>query len=328
MRVAIAGLGGACMRGHLPAITGLAGTVLVVAAADPDATRRHEFARLFPQVPVFSTADDMLTSVACDVLVVASEPSSHARLVALGLGHGLHVLCEKPLTLTAAQHTTIARACAHRPDLALVPVHQYRFSPAWTSISRWARLAARRQRPYALTVELERSGTDRHAASRWRADLASSGGMLADAGVHFLALAWTIDERLDVLAAARQRNKAGQELSGAIVRMGSGVLTIRTWNGASARHTGLELRMDRATIAWHDDAAALKVGSRTVLRRRVDALSDRDHVDALYRSLYGEMVAQLRDRAWRMRRTAEALTVGRALVGLLDHASVVVGPRP
>lgn len=328
MRVAIAGLGGACLRGHLPAIAHLAGAIVVVAAADPDPVRRQELGRRLPGVPLFANTEDMLAGVTCDVLVVASEPSSHARLVALGLGHGLHVVCEKPLTLTAAQHATVAQACARRPDLALVPVHQYRFSPAWASISRWARRAARQRRPYALAVDLQRRGSDRHAASRWRADIAGAGGMLADAGVHFLALAWTIDEQLDVLAAARHRDNAGHERSGAIVRVGSGVLTIRAWNGAPARHTGVELRVDRASIAWHDDASVHRIGSRTVLRRRVEALSDRDHVDALYRSLYGEIVTQLRDRAWRMRRTAEALTVGRAVVGLLDHAPVNGGQRP
>jgi predicted dehydrogenase len=328
MRVAIAGLGGACLRGHLPAIAHLAGTIVVVATADPDPARRQELGRRLPDVPLFANTEDMLAGVACDVLVVATEPSSHARLVALGLEHGLHVVCEKPLTLTAAQHATVAQACARHPDLALISVHQYRFSPAWASISRWARRAARQRRPYALAVNLQRSGTDRHAGSRWRADIAGAGGMLADAGVHFLALAWTIDEQLEVLAAARQRDSAGHERSGAIVRVGSGVLTIRAWNGAPARHTGLELRVDRASIAWHDDASALRIGSRTVLRRRVEALSDRDHVDALYRSLYGEIVTQLRDRAWRLRRTAEALTVGRALVGLLDHAPVDGDRRP
>jgi predicted dehydrogenase len=328
MRVAIAGLGGACLRGHLPALRQLSDQVVVVAAADPSPARRQELGRRLPEAALFANAEDMLAGVACDVLVVATEPSSHARLVALGLGHGVHVVCEKPLTLTAAQHASVAQACARRPDLALIPVHQYRFSPAWASIARCARISARRRRPYALSVDLQRSGTDRHAASRWRADLAGAGGMLADAGVHFLALAWTIDEQLDVLAAVRHRDDAGRERSAAIVRVGSGVLTIRTWNGAPARRTRIELQAGRTTIAWHDDSAMLRIGTRTVLRRRVAALSDRDHVDALYRSLYGEIVTQLPHRSWRIRRTAEALTVGRTLVGLLDQAPVVVGPRP
>jgi predicted dehydrogenase len=328
MRVAIAGLGGACLRGHLPAIADFAGTIVVVAAADPDAARRLELGRRLPGVPLFANAQHMLAGVACDVLVVATEPSSHARLVALGLEHGLHVVCEKPLTLTTAEHATVAKACARRPDLALISVHQYRFSPAWASMSRWARGAARRRRHYTLAVDLQRSGTDRHAASRWRADIAGAGGMLADAGVHFLALAWTIDEQLEVLAAARLRDAAGHERSGAIVRVGSGVLTIRAWNGAPTRHTGLKLRVGRASITWHDDASAFRIGRRTVLRRRVEALSDRDHVDALYRSLYGEIVTHLRDRAWRVRRTAEALIVGRALIGLLDEAPVDDDRRP
>jgi predicted dehydrogenase len=299
----------------------------LVGAADPDAGRLAALGGRLPHVPLFASTEKMLARVACDVLVVATEPHAHARLIALGMERGLHVLCEKPLTVTRTEHEAVSRTCARRPDLALVPVHQYRYSPPWASISCWARWAARLRRPYALTVDLQRDGTDRHAVSPWRADLTTAGGMLADAGVHFLALAWTIDEQLDLLAAVRGSDDAGHERSAAIMRIGPGILKIQVWNGAPARHTSLELRLEGAEIAWRDDVATLRLGGRTLLRRRVDALSDRDHVDGLYAVLYRDLVANLGRDVWRMRRTAEALGVGDALVTLLERTPVdaVVG---
>jgi hypothetical protein len=104
--------------------------------------------------------------------------------------------------------------------------------------------------------------------------------------------------------------------------MGSGVLTIQAWNGAPVRRTCVELRLDRAAITWRDHAATVTIGKRTLLRRRVDALSDRGHIDTLYVSLYRDLIGKLRHETWRKRRTAEALDVGSTLVTLLEHTPV------
>lgn len=324
MRVAVAGLGGAFVRGHLPALAQLERErkLTLVGVADPDASRRAAVGDRLADVAVFANAEDMLTSVCGDVLVVATEPTAHAALVTLGFEHGLHVLCEKPVTVSRAQHDLVAQSCADRPDLALVPVHQYRYSPQWVSIARLARCAARLRVPYALVVGVHRNGTDSHAASGWRSDIAAAGGMLADAGVHFLALAWALQQQLDVLAGVRAWEEAGGERSSATVRLGSGVLTIRVWRGAPIRRTCVELRLKRAAITWHDRAVQFEVCRRTLLRRDVDALSDRSHVDALYLPLYQDLVEHLHHSTWRVRRTAEALGVGGALVTLLECAPI------
>jgi predicted dehydrogenase len=294
--------------------------VKVVAAADPDAERRAALAPLLRGASLFESATEMLARVEADAVVVATEPYAHANLVTAAMERGLHVVCEKPLSVARGDHEAIAAACARRPDLALVPVHQYRYSPAWASIRRWGRWASRLRRPYALTVDLRREGTDRHAASAWRADPTRTGGMLADAGVHFIALAWTLDERLEPLAVARHGDEDGGERAAMLMRMGSGLFRLQAWNGASMRHTGLELETEGATITWRDGMATLRRGDRTLLRRRVPALSDRSHVDSLYGPLYRDLAANLDREAWRMRRTAEALGVGEVLVSLLERA--------
>jgi predicted dehydrogenase len=324
MKVAIAGLGSAANRAHLPALDRLGGRARLVGAADPDPDCLREASQRLEQVPLFSSGKEMLAQVDADVLLIATEPRSHASLIETGIEHGLHVVCEKPLAVERDEHEAITAACGRRPDLALVPVHQYRYSPPWASFRRWARSAARKGRPFALTVDLQRNGTDRHAASPWRADPAHAGGMFADAGVHFLALAWTLEERLEVLAASR-RVEAGGERSAALLRLGSGVLKLQVWNGATARHTGLELQLQHATISWRDGLSSLQVGGRTLVRRRVEALSDRSHVDNLYLALYRDLARNLGSEAWRMQRTAEALGVSEVLVTLLERTPLEVG---
>jgi predicted dehydrogenase len=322
LRIALAGLGTAVSRGHLPAIARLAseGTLTLAGAADPDARRRASVGAGLPATPLFESAEAMLASVSCDVLVVAADPSMHADLVVLGLERGLHVVCEKPLVLTRGGYDRVARAHARRLDLGLVSVHQYRYSPTWTAMSRCAWLASRLHLPFALVVDVKREGVDPLAASPWRSDIELSGGMLADHGVHYLALAWMVDQHLDVLAGSRTANATG-ERSGASVRIGSGALTIQASTGNAARRTQVTLHIANVGLRWRDEAFDVVVAGRTVLSRPVATLADRSYVDALYEHLYRDLVRNLARPAWRGHRTAETLAVGRALLVLLDLTS-------
>jgi predicted dehydrogenase len=320
VRVAIAGLGSAAVRGHLPAIgrLGLRNAVSLVAAADPDPRRRDEAAVALPGVPLFESATSMLAATACDLLVVAAEPDAHAELIALGLEYDLDVVCEKPLVVTRSQYDRIALAHVQRPRRGIVSVHQYRYSPTWISIARCARVAAFLRAPFSVAVDVQRRQADALAASPWRADVDLFGGMLADHGVHYLALAWTVDQRLDVLAGVRTWSDEG-ERSGASLRFGSGVLTIEVRTGAPARRTSVTLHAARLTLTWCDGDLEARLGRRVILTRSVEALTDRAHVDSLYDGFYRDLVKNLRHSAWRANRTAEALVVGRTLLELLER---------
>jgi predicted dehydrogenase len=319
LRIAIAGLGGAAARGHLPAIAvlGAGGAAQLACAADPDADRRAAAEALFPGLKTFGSAEEMLAAVEADVLVIATEPSAHARLAALGLRSGLHVLCEKPLALTCEEIGLVAAAREDHPGAALVPVHQYRFSPAWAWISSWLRLACALRRRFELKVEVQREGTDKHAASGWRRDIEGSGGMLIDHGVHLLALAWTISRELEVLAVERASNGSG-ERSAATLRLGSGLLEIGLDAGATARRTRIEARLGGTSVVWSDAAVCLAIAGMPVLRREVEALSDRAHVDSLYVALYSRMIVNLGSPSWRQRRVDETMSIARTSVSLIE----------
>ncbi|HEV2814193.1 MAG TPA: Gfo/Idh/MocA family oxidoreductase [Solirubrobacteraceae bacterium] len=316
MRLALAGLGSAAVRGHVPAIGHATRALTLVAAADPAADRRRETHALLDGLPVFDSAETMLAAIACDVLVVAAEPAAHADLVVLGLRHGVHVVCEKPLVVTQSDYDRILREHASKPSLGIVSMLQYRYSPTWRLIARCARLADRLRIPFALVFDVRRPGADPLAASLWRSAPEASGGMLADHGVHCVGLAGTVGDRLDVLASVRTCAARG-ERSRASLRVGRGVATIRVESGAPSRETTVTLHLPRAAIVWRDERVALHVGRRRVLSRRTHAISDRVHVDALYRPFYGDLARNLTCFAWRAQRTAESLVVARALLALL-----------
>jgi predicted dehydrogenase len=68
----------------------------------------------------YRSIDEALPSV--DALVIATNPSSHARLGMKAIAAGKHVLIEKPLATTSAEARTLVEA-AEAADVVLMPGH-------------------------------------------------------------------------------------------------------------------------------------------------------------------------------------------------------------
>ncbi len=88
----------------------------------------------------FDTALDK-TGIAADAVVIATPPATHHRLVSRALAHGLHVLCEKPLSEDLGEVVDlIAQANAARRHL-LVGMN-FRYLPSSQRIRRLVRTGA------------------------------------------------------------------------------------------------------------------------------------------------------------------------------------------
>ncbi len=78
----------------------------------------------------FSSADDLMRSGAVDAIVIATPHWQHADMAIAALRAGLHVLCEKPFTVTVAQADEVLQA-AKESGRMLAVVHQRRFEPVY-----------------------------------------------------------------------------------------------------------------------------------------------------------------------------------------------------
>lgn len=125
MKVALAGVGGAALRGHMPALGHLAarGKVELTAICDPDPARLAAAAAQLPGVRQFPDVLSLLNATQPDLLAVASDPGAHLDSIRLGLTHGCDVLCEKPVAINQADYEQLGELWAERPERALVPVH-------------------------------------------------------------------------------------------------------------------------------------------------------------------------------------------------------------
>jgi hypothetical protein len=176
--------------------------------------------------------------------------------------------------------------------------------------------------PFSLLAEVHRHGTeDPYAASPWRGDLKSSGGLLADHGAHFVALASTIDRDMNVLGAGRSWRGPGLESSWGKVQFGSGTLELRLSTLADRRRTLLRLGAPGLALAWESARVDLRLASRRVRSWGAGELSDRRYLDSLYLGFYDELARRLDDPFWRAARTAESLRVCEVLIEMLRRAA-------
>jgi dTDP-4-amino-4,6-dideoxygalactose transaminase/predicted dehydrogenase len=78
----------------------------------------------------FENAEEMMQSGDVDAVVIATPHWQHGELAIKALKAGLHVLCEKPLTVTVAQADEVLKVAEQSRGIFAV-VHQKRFEPAY-----------------------------------------------------------------------------------------------------------------------------------------------------------------------------------------------------
>lgn len=78
----------------------------------------------------FASAAEMIRSGEVDAVVIATPHWQHVEPAISALEAGLHLVCEKPLTVTTAEADRLLKAAASTPRCAAV-VYQNRFEPAY-----------------------------------------------------------------------------------------------------------------------------------------------------------------------------------------------------
>ena len=101
-----------------------------VVVIDPSEERVARLRHSFPEVDGYPSLEAALDHV--DAVVVATPPSTHARLATTAMGAGKHVLVEKPFATTVAEGLAM-QACAETNGCVLMVGHTFEFhSAVWS----------------------------------------------------------------------------------------------------------------------------------------------------------------------------------------------------
>ena len=102
------------------------------AVADLSQARLDQVKGRFPQVTTTTNFRDLF-NMGLDAVVVATPPQTHFKIVAECLCNGLHVLVEKPLTLTSQDGLELIRL-AEQQGKTLMVGHTFEYNPAVSAL--------------------------------------------------------------------------------------------------------------------------------------------------------------------------------------------------
>ncbi len=185
-RIGIVGAGGIA-KSHVDGFR--AAGCEVVAVADPLETARMRFSQA-NQVAAYSSLSDMRREQALDAISVCTPNSLHAPVTIEALGHGLHVLCEKPpaTDLTAA---VAMRDAARRSGRLLMMGFNQRFDPHAQELARLRDGGLFGGIYHAKASWVRRRGIP--GMGGWFTTKAlAGGGPVYDIGIHVLDRTWFI----------------------------------------------------------------------------------------------------------------------------------------
>jgi glucose-fructose oxidoreductase len=200
VRYALVGLGDIAQRAVLPAFARSTRNSVLSAVVSGDPAKREKLARQSPGVRAvgYEGFDALLASGEIDAIYVALPNHLHRDYTVRAASAGVHVLCEKPLAMTADDCQQMIDAAA-AGGVKLMTAYRLRFEPANLHAAELARgesLGEVRWFDAAYSQQVEKGNV--------RLDPERSGGPLYDIGIYCIHAARMVfgDEPCEVSGVA------------------------------------------------------------------------------------------------------------------------------
>ena len=259
LRGAVVGYGFICERGHVPAYAGGEPgqpRFDIVAVADICAERRQLARAALPGARVYETYEALLEAERdLDFVDICTPPAFHAEIALAALGRGLHVLCEKPLTTTAAEaRSMLGRAVEAKR--VLYPSHNYKHAPVVKALRRTIESGAIGD-VSLVTLNTFRT-THAKGVKEWNTDWRrqhrySGGGIAMDHGSHTFYLAF------DWLGAYPTSISATSWTAGAFDTEDNLTCAIRFPTGLASAHLSWTAGVRKVVYTIHGTRGAVRV---------------------------------------------------------------------
>lgn len=143
---------------------------------DADRTRAEALAARFGG-QVFGSLDELLDR--CEIADICTPPTEHAQATIAAARAGRHVVCEKPIARHLADARAMIEAC-ESAGVRLFVAHVVRFFPEFARAKEVVESGALGRLGVVRTIR----GGARPSRTAWFADVAQSGGVILDVGIH------------------------------------------------------------------------------------------------------------------------------------------------
>jgi predicted dehydrogenase len=140
----------------------------------------------YTEVETYSDYEEMLEEARLDAVVIATPSRAHTSMVAAALERGLHVFCEKPLTLDPGESEGLAETAAERALATQVGYHN-RFVATFREVKKLLGAGALGEL-HQVTGEAYGPVILKSQGRTWRSQRTEGGGCLYDYAAHVINL--------------------------------------------------------------------------------------------------------------------------------------------
>ena len=169
-------------RSHIPAFQ--VNGCKVVAVCQRNRAQAQAIADMYGVPGVHERWEELLEQARPEIVVIATPPHLHKPIALAAFAQGAHVLCEKPLALTAREAREILDAGVAANRTAMTSFN-WRFPAALQRFNAMVEEGFLGRLLHVQVRQISARFADESATSTWRMDLAQAGlGVMGDAGVH------------------------------------------------------------------------------------------------------------------------------------------------
>ncbi len=250
LRIGLVGCGGNMREAHVPRIKNDGAVDLVAVADTSEDAASVLMERWGGQVPFHADYRDMIRHHPLDAVMISSPHALHYEQVDHVLDHGLHVLVEKPLTISSGHTRALIDKAAARNRILLVSYQRNFMAPHVYARELIREGAIGEVRGVVAYVTQNWGG-----AHGWRLDPAlSGGGMFLDTGSHLVASTlWITDLKpLEVSAFLDNVDRAVDVNMVVAVRFAGGAYgTLNTFGNASRHDERIAIHGSKGSLVFH-----------------------------------------------------------------------------
>lgn len=301
LKAAIVGFGKIAKTNHLPAFQDerLKDKVMINSAVEIDDDIREASKKEYPEIIFYKTLDELFAKEKLDFIDIATPPKYHKEIIENTLPKNVHIICEKPFTLSLDEADKLYHKI-NSSNILFIPCHQYKYSTVWGEFKKFIN-QLRNDTKVFIQFNVFRSGADPGLKTNddpWRLNKdISGGGILSDTGYHYLYLSnWLLQSPLRVTTINNNLSHPKNEIedtSQVILEYEKGTVQINlTWSFHSRRNEA-KLISKNGSLFYNGEVFLTKNFDGVEEQIAVPNISDKSHYTGLYVDLFSEFVGAI-----------------------------------
>lgn len=301
---AIVGFGKIARTNHLEAFQSeeLQKSIDITSAVEVDINTREICSKEYSRLNFYESLDEMYSNDKVDFIDITTPPKYHKEIIEWAVDKGIHIICEKPFTISNAEAKELY-ANLNKKNILIMPCHQYKYSSLWGEFKSFIDELNDNAKIF-LQLNVFRTGADpglNADTTPWRLNKEiSGGGILSDTGFHYLYLAnWLLGQPNKVTAINHNlahNNFQVEDTSQVILEFERGIIQINLSWASSSRKNEAKLISKAGSLHYSGEEYLVKSKNGNDEIIAVPNVSNKSHYTGLYVNLFSEFANNMQNK--------------------------------